>query len=166
MCANDLRVMSTASHLFALAPSRVVSLTTLRLCHITSTGSGTSPINLRLNRLIMLPVNPVSSVFGTRGAMSSSPHMRLRHEDTAGRANVTTNSARCLSEARGSTSHAAHSCASDRMRDVLDEAAQGRLAPRPATGSRQDGATRHVGGAIVSRGYTNARGRHWCRSTS
>src|SRR5215470_9301996 len=85
MCANDLRLSAAASHVRTLPPSRRPALTTLRLCHITSTGSGTSPNILRLNRLIMLPVKPESSAFGTRGAMVSSPaRLPVRHVDTAG----------------------------------------------------------------------------------
>ena len=41
-------------------------VSTGRLCHITSAGSGTSPSSLRLNRFSIHPYKPVISALGIR----------------------------------------------------------------------------------------------------
>src|ERR1035437_8668511 len=47
MWASDLRFSSHASHFWALRPVAKLKLSTVRLCHATSTGSATSPSILR-----------------------------------------------------------------------------------------------------------------------
>ena len=56
MCANDFRFSSHWSHFCRLAThERSEKLSTLRLCHATSTGSATSPSILRDIRLTSAP---------------------------------------------------------------------------------------------------------------
>ena len=55
MLAYDARLCSSWSHLSALRPNRIMSLSTVGWCHITSTPSGTSPSILRLIVLIRAP---------------------------------------------------------------------------------------------------------------
>ena len=59
-------------------------VSTARLCHITSAGSGTSPSSLRLNRFSTYPYRPVISALGIRGVldMCCSSCRCDRHEDT------------------------------------------------------------------------------------
>ena len=48
----------------------MVLVSTGRLCHISSTGSGTSPSSLRLNRFSIHPCQPVISALGIRGVLA------------------------------------------------------------------------------------------------
>ena len=66
MWAKDFRLGSTWFHFWALPPNANMLLSTGRLCHITSAGSGTSPIILRLNRFTMNPNIPLISALGIR----------------------------------------------------------------------------------------------------
>ena len=66
MLAKDFRSGSSWSHFWTLRPSPREVESTFRLCHITSAGSGTSPISLRLNRFTAYPNRPVSSALGIR----------------------------------------------------------------------------------------------------
>ena len=48
-------------------------VSTGRLCHITSAGSGTSPSSFRLNRFTRYPYKPVISALGIRGVLAMLP---------------------------------------------------------------------------------------------
>src|SRR3954468_5572744 len=90
MWANDFRLGSSWCHFCVLRPNALTLVTTARLCHITSAGSGTSPSILRVNRFIRYPDNPVISAFGIRGVLAMSLLLSSdRHEDTARARSVT-----------------------------------------------------------------------------
>src|SRR5580692_7460787 len=68
MCANVLRLESTASQLATPAENSWLDLATLGLLYDTSTGSGTAPSCL----IIFSQSSAGSSALGTRSAMVSS----------------------------------------------------------------------------------------------
>src|ERR1017187_417372 len=73
MCANVLRLASTASQVATLAAYSWLDRATLGLLYDTSTGSGTAP-----SCSIMFSLSSGgSSAFGTRSAMVSSLHVCL-----------------------------------------------------------------------------------------
>jgi hypothetical protein len=69
MWANDFRSGSSWSHFWDLRPSPIIVVSTSRLCHINSTGSGTSPSSFRLNRFRTYPWRSVISALGMRGVL-------------------------------------------------------------------------------------------------
>ena len=78
MWANDFRFGSSSSHFSALRPSPIEALSTGRLCHITPSGSGTSPSIFVLNRFTIDAVEAGDLGLGTRvsaGHVSSSCSM-------------------------------------------------------------------------------------------
>src|SRR6202050_1466478 len=91
MCANDFRFSSQLSHFWAFRPTLKLKFSTLRLCHATPTGSGTSPNIFRDIRLTMAPYKPVSSALGILGLLDimSPPIQCSRHKDTGHGSNVT-----------------------------------------------------------------------------
>jgi hypothetical protein len=48
-------------------------LSTARLCHITSAGSGTPPSSFRVNRFMRYPDKPVISALGIRVVLDMRP---------------------------------------------------------------------------------------------
>jgi hypothetical protein len=69
MCTNDFRFGSRRSHFWTLRPNIEELVSTGRLCHMNSAGSGKSPSSLRLYFFTTYPNKPVISAFGIRGVL-------------------------------------------------------------------------------------------------
>ena len=87
MWAYDFRSWSQASHFCAFRPRPIAALSTGWLCHITPSGSGTSPTIFLTTRFMSAPLRPVISALGTRVLLDMSPpvvplSVGLRHGDT------------------------------------------------------------------------------------